>query len=119
MLQAIVSRTGVSINQRLHESKSNFVEKEFSMISFSSGIMTGLVVFTPGGGIRFFECRILEGDYFGVVGAISGNLATRLKYFFNIDDALDLFAVHGIPGIVGSLLTGIFANDLYDSKEGG
>ena len=28
MLQAIVSRTGVSINQRLHESKSNFVEKE-------------------------------------------------------------------------------------------
>lgn len=119
MLQAIVSRTGVSINQRLHESKSNFVEKrKFSMISFSSGIMTGLVVFTPGGGYVSSNAEFWKGIIFGVVGAISGNLATRLKYFFNIDDALDLFAVHGIPGIVGSMLTGIFANDLYDSKGG-
>lgn len=99
MLQAIVSRTGVSINQRLHESKSNFVEKrKFSMISFSSGIMTGLVVFTPGGGYVSSNAEFWKGIIFGVVGAISGNLATRLKYFFNIDDALDLFAVHGIPG---------------------
>lgn len=52
------------------------------------------------------------------MGAVSGNLATRLKYFFNIDDALDLFAIHGIPGIVGSLLTGIFANQLYNSEGG-
>lgn len=88
------------------------------MISFSSGIMTGLVVFTPGGGYVSSNAEFWKGIIFGVVGAISGNLATRLKYFFNIDDALDLFAVHGIPGIVGSMLTGIFANDLYDSKGG-
>ena len=118
MLQAIVSRTGVSINQRLHESKSNFVEKKVfhDIILVRYHDWVGCLYTRRR--IRFFECRILERDYFGVVGAISGNLATRLKYFFNIDDALDLFAVHGIPGIVGSLLTGIFANDLYDSKGG-
>jgi Amt family ammonium transporter len=114
-----VSRTGVSINQRYHESKSNFVEKrKFSMISFSSGIMTGLVVFTPGGGYVSSNAEFWKGIVFGVIGGVTGNLATRLKYFFNIDDALDLFAIHGVPGIVGSLLTGIFANELYDSEGG-
>ncbi|EER32284.1 hypothetical protein CTRG_03955 [Candida tropicalis MYA-3404] len=118
-IEPAISRTGVSINQRYHESKSNFVDKrKFSMISFSSGIMAGLVVFTPGGGYVSSNAEFWKGIVFGVVGGVTGNLATRLKYFFNIDDALDLFAIHGVPGIVGSLLTGIFANKLYDSEGG-
>lgn len=89
-----------------------------SMISFSSGLMAGLVVYTPAGGYitrsgTFWKCII-----FGVIGGISGNLATRLKYYFKIDDALDIFAVHGVCGIVGSLLVGIFADDSYGSHGG-
>lgn len=45
-------------------------------------------------------------------------MSTRLKYYLNIDDALDVFAIHGVAGIVGSLLTGIFADKLYDSQGG-
>ncbi|KAL6453300.1 amt1 Ammonium transporter 1 [Candida maltosa Xu316] len=119
IMQPVISRTGVAINQRQHESKSNFVEKrKFSMISFSSGLMAGLVVFTPAGGYVSSNADFWKGIVFGVIGAIGGNLATRLKYFFNIDDALDIFAIHGVPGIIGSLLTGIFANKLYGSKGG-
>ena len=45
-------------------------------------------------------------------------MSTRLKYFVQIDDALDIFAIHGVAGILGSLLTGIFANQRYNSKGG-
>lgn len=55
---------------------------------------------------------------FGVVGAIVGNLSTRLKYFFRIDDALDIFAIHGVAGLTGSILTGIFSATRYDSEGG-
>ncbi|KAK6202792.1 putative ammonium transporter [Scheffersomyces amazonensis] len=114
-----ISQTGVLLNQHLHETQSNFiVRRKVSMISFSSGVMTGLVVITPGGGFVSSPTELWKGIVFGVVGAIIGNFSTRLKYFFRIDDALDIFAIHGISGIVGSLLTGIFANDLYASKGG-
>jgi Amt family ammonium transporter len=46
---------------------------------------------------------------FGVVAGIACNYATKLKYFLRCDDALDIFAVHGIGGLVGNILTGLFA----------
>lgn len=46
---------------------------------------------------------------FGVVGAVCCNYATKLKYLLGVDDALDIFAEHGIGGIVGNLLTAFFA----------
>ncbi|RLV92530.1 Ammonium transporter 2 [Spathaspora sp. JA1] len=118
-IQPILSQTGILKSQRYHETKSNFVEKrKFSMISFSSGIITGLVVFTPGGGFVSSPSEFWKPIIYGVVGAIICNLSTRLKYFFKIDDALDIFAIHGVAGIVGSLLTGIFANTQYQSQGG-
>lgn len=118
-LGAAVSQTGVMLNQHYHETKSNFVQRrKFSMISFCSGMMTGLVVITPAGGYTASPTEFWKPFVFGFVGAILGNLSTRLKYFFNIDDALDIFAIHGVAGIVGSILTGIFANKLYDSSGG-
>jgi Amt family ammonium transporter len=48
---------------------------------------------------------------FGVAAGIACNWATKIKFLLNIDDALDIFAVHGIGGLVGNLLTGFFAAD--------
>lgn len=92
--------------------------RTLSMISFSSGVICGLVVFTPAGGYLSSDNSFWKSIVFGVVGSAAGNLATRLKYYMKIDDALDIFAIHGVCGIVGSLLVGIFADDSYDSKGG-
>jgi ammonium transporter, Amt family len=47
---------------------------------------------------------------FGVLGAAFANYATKLKFLLRIDDALDIFAVHGVGGLVGNLCTGFFAS---------
>ena len=47
---------------------------------------------------------------FGTLGAGFANYATKLKFFLRIDDALDIFAVHGVGGLVGNLCTGFFAS---------
>lgn len=105
-------------------SKSNAVPKlysgkrKLSMVSLSSGMMCGLVVFTPGGGYLSSERAFWKSIICGLIGGASGNLATQLKYFFKVDDALDVFAVHGVCGIVGSLLVGFFADDSYSSLGG-
>lgn len=90
----------------------------FSIISYSSGIISGLVVFTPCGGYVSTSSSFWKSIVCGLVGGMTGNLATRVKYWLNVDDALDIFAVHGICGIMGSLLVGFFADDLYGSKGG-
>lgn len=46
-------------------------------------------------------------------------MALNLKHILNFDDALDVFAVHGIGGIVGNILTGIFAQKKYANEIDG
>ncbi|CAI2196103.1 4056_t:CDS:2, partial [Funneliformis geosporum] len=46
---------------------------------------------------------------FGIVGGVFCNVAVKLKHLLDFDDALDVFAVHGVGGICGNILTGIFA----------
>lgn len=55
---------------------------------------------------------------FGVCGGIFCNLATQLKHWIGVDDALDIFAVHAIGGLIGDLLTGIFAADYIAHLDG-
>lgn len=55
---------------------------------------------------------------FGVVGASLANYATKLKFLLRIDDALDIFAVHGIGGLVGNILTAFFAADYIAALDG-
>lgn len=118
-VRPVISLTGASINQHYHDTKSNIVQRrKISMISFSSGLVTGLAVITPGGGYVSSPSDFWKSFVFGVVGSVLVNLSTRLKYFVQIDDALDIFAIHGVAGIVGSLLTGIFANQRYNSQGG-
>lgn len=47
---------------------------------------------------------------YGVLGAGFANYATKLKFVLGVDDALDIFAVHGVGGLVGNICTGFFAS---------
>ena len=55
---------------------------------------------------------------FGILGAAFANYATKLKFILRIDDALDIFAVHGIGGLVGNVLTAFFAADYIAHLDG-
>lgn len=81
------------------------LERKWSTVGFCSGVIAGLVAITPGSGFVTPWAAFV----FGVVGAIACNYATKLKFLLRVDDALDIFAVHAIGGLVGNILTGLFA----------
>lgn len=81
------------------------LEGKFSAVGFCSGVVSGLVAITPGSGYVPAWSAVV----FGVVGAAACNWGTKIKYWLGIDDALDIFAVHCLGGLVGNLLTGLFA----------
>jgi len=76
-----------------------------SMLGAASGAVAGLVAITPAAG----NVGIVGGV---VLGAIAGFAClwgvTGLKKILGADDTLDVFGVHGVGGIVGALLTGVF-----------
>jgi Amt family ammonium transporter len=77
-----------------------------SVLGAISGAVAGLVAITPAAGF------VLPGPalIIGVVAGLAGFWgATGLKHALGYDDSLDAFGVHGICGIVGALLTGVFA----------
>ncbi|TRX93248.1 hypothetical protein FHL15_005827 [Xylaria flabelliformis] len=90
------------------------LEKKWSVVGFCSGAISGLVAITPASGYVTPWAAVI----FGVVGGIGCNLATKLKFLMGADDALDIFAVHGIGGIIGNLLTGLFAADYIAALDG-
>ena len=55
---------------------------------------------------------------FGFMGGTCCNFATQLKFIFGYDDTLDIFASHAIGGIVGNLLTGLFAQASVAAFDG-
>ncbi|KAI1616042.1 amt family ammonium transporter [Exophiala viscosa] len=90
------------------------LERKWSTVGFCSGVIAGLVAITPGSGFVPAWAAVI----FGVVGGVACNYATKLKFVFGIDDALDIFAIHGVGGLVGDLLTGLFAADYIAHLDG-
>ncbi|KAL8796065.1 MAG: hypothetical protein Q9195_001641 [Heterodermia aff. obscurata] len=90
------------------------LDKKWSTVGFCSGAIAGLVAITPASGFVPAWSAVI----FGVVGAIACNFATKLKYYMRIDDSLDIFAEHAVGGIVGNLLTGLFAADYIAHLDG-
>ncbi len=76
-----------------------------SMLGAASGAVAGLVAITPACGWVGVGGALLIGAAAGLV-CLWG--VTGLKKLLGVDDALDVFGVHGIGGILGALLTGIF-----------
>jgi Amt family ammonium transporter len=77
-----------------------------SVLGIISGAVAGLVAITPASGF------VLPGPAL-IIGIVAGVLcyyaSTGLKHLLGYDDSLDAFGVHGVGGIVGALLTGVFA----------
>lgn len=90
------------------------LERKWSTVGFCSGVVAGLVAITPGSGFVPAWSAVV----FGVVGSAATNYATKLKYILHIDDALDIFAIHSVGGLVGDLLTGCFAADYIAHLDG-
>jgi Amt family ammonium transporter len=76
-----------------------------SMLGAASGAVAGLVAITPAAG----NVGIVGGLVIGFVAGFAGLWGVSgLKRLLGADDSLDVFGVHGVCGIVGALLTGVF-----------
>jgi Amt family ammonium transporter len=89
--------------------------KKASVQGALSGAVAGLVAITPAAGFVDFPAALIIGlaGGAGCYGAV-----TFLKHRVHLGDALDVFAIHGAGGIIGALLTGIFANPAIGPASG-
>jgi len=74
----------------------------------SIGAVVGLVAITPAAGFVSVGASI----FIGAIASIVSNLAVTWKSRSTLDDTLDVFPCHGLGGIVGMIMTGIFANEV-------
>lgn len=84
------------------------IGKKRSATGAAIGAVVGLVAITPAAGF----VTVGQSVFFGFIASLVSYLAVRLKSRTNIDDTLDVFPCHGLGGIVGMLLTGIFAKEV-------
>ncbi len=82
-------------------------KKHPSMLGAASGAVAGLVAITPACGFVGVGGALIIGLLAGVV-CLWG--VTGLKKMLGADDALDVFGIHGVGGILGAILTGVFAS---------
>ena len=82
--------------------------RKVSALGACVGAVVGLVAITPGAGLVNIGSAIL----IGFIAAVCSNFALSLKTKTNIDDTLDVFPCHGLGGIVGMILTAVFAKDV-------
>lgn len=87
--------------------------KKPSVLAFCIGAVVGLVAITPAAGYVGIPQSII----IGLVGALASNIAVSIKQKSTLDDTLDVFPCHGIGGMVGMLMTGVFAHP--DNYPGG
>ena len=85
--------------------------KKPSVLGFCIGAVVGLVAITPSAGFVAIPSSI----FIGAVAALISNLAVYYKSKSKLDDTLDVFPCHGLGGMVGMVLTGIFATKTVNS----
>ncbi|WP_109695300.1 ammonium transporter [Chitinophaga deserti] len=77
-----------------------------SVLGFCIGAVVGMVAITPAAGF----VGVPQSLFIGFAAAIVSNLVVHFKNKSSIDDTLDVFPCHGVGGMTGMLLTGIFAS---------
>jgi Amt family ammonium transporter len=92
-----------------------FINKKPTVVGFCTGVVAGLVAITPAAG----STGVLGAFVIGLVaGLICFFMVAHVKPKFDYDDSLDAFGVHGVGGIVGSILIGFFATRAITGEEG-
>lgn len=84
-----------------------FIAKRPSVLGIISGAVAGLVGVTPAAGFVNPVGALMIGICAGVGCYVA---AVKIKHWLGFDDSLDAFGVHGVGGIIGALLTGLFAD---------
>ncbi|KKY29131.1 putative ammonium transporter [Phaeomoniella chlamydospora] len=88
--------------------------RKFSIVGFCSGIIAGLVGITPAAGF----VPVYTSALIGVLTACCCFFTTKYKYLISIDEGLDIWALHGVGGVVGDILTGFFAATWVPALDG-
>jgi ammonium transporter, Amt family len=86
-----------------------------SILGIVSGAVAGLVAITPASGFVGPAGALFIGIAAGILCYLA---ATSMKHAFGYDDSLDVFGIHGVGGIVGAILTGVFAAEAIGGKPG-
>jgi|TARA_B110000902_G_scaffold35992_1_gene38112 Amt family ammonium transporter len=84
------------------------VGRKMSAIGACIGAVVGLVAITPAAGF----VNIGQSIFIGFVASLVSNWAIRLRTKSNLDDTLDVFPSHGVGGMVGMILTAVFAAEV-------
>ncbi len=82
--------------------------RKMSAVGACIGAVVGLVAITPAAGF----VNIGQSMFIGFIAAVLSNWAIHLKNKTRIDDTLDVFPSHGVGGIIGMLLTAVFASEV-------
>ncbi|MGE5627681.1 MAG: ammonium transporter [Solirubrobacterales bacterium] len=89
-------------------------EKRPSLVGALTGAVAGLATITPAAGyVKPWAAVII-----GVLSAVVCYIAVQMRTFHKLDDALDVWGVHGVGGLLGSILVGVFANSAVNGISG-
>jgi Amt family ammonium transporter len=81
-----------------------------SVLGIVTGMVAGLGTITPASGFVGPVGALAIGAIAGVVCFLA---TSQMKRVFKVDDSLDVFPVHGVGGLVGTMLTGVFASSVF------
>jgi len=89
-------------------------EGKATILGTASGLIAGLVAITPAAGF----VGTLSSVVFGLVAGVGCFFAIQLKDRLGYDDSLDVVGIHGVGGIIGGLLLGLFAQESIGGQDG-
>lgn len=107
----VVTNTAAAMGALTWMTMSWWHKGQPSVLGAAAGAVAGLVAITPASGYVTVPASILIGLLAGVVCYFAVQLKPRLR----VDDALDVFGVHGVGGTLGAILTGVFATVAVNS----
>jgi Amt family ammonium transporter len=91
-------------------------KKKVSLIGMLSGVVAGLVAITPAAGFVDPKGAVVIGL---IAGPVCYAASVWIKKLLRYDDSLDAFGIHGAGGLIGALLTGVFATTAINSLSEG
>ena len=89
--------------------------RKATAVGAATAIVVGLVAITPAAGFVSPRSAIM----LGAIAAVPSYIALQIRSRTRLDDSLDVFGAHGVGGMVGALLTGVFAAKAWGAPKSG